>query len=160
MCMSNCNDSRCRIWYLGWEGKANCKQNTQSFPSHKYMLMAFSQHHLPPTFRRTKPTWAQTKCYLHQNWSPQLRIFLWGPCTGLLFQKRWPVGNSNANDIRYLSASIVPRKGAAGLPIKAQSRKKQTHGCLAIQWKNDWCTIKTDLVGRMQHLQISYPILV
>lgn len=72
---------------------------------------------------------------------------LWGLCTGLVFQKRWLVGHSNANNINYLSAFIVPRYNlqddtnystrqvAAGLPIKAQSWKKQTQWCLAIQGK-------------------------
>ena len=77
---------------------------------------------------------------------PSAWEFLWGPCTGLVFPKRDGLG---VTQMLMISTTFQPslsqwhrlqddtnycmRKGAAGLPIKAQNQQEQVHKCLAIQ---------------------------
>lgn len=138
------------IWHFGWEGKANWKQHTTFFITLMH-INSFLQHYLPCPFRRRLASQNYILFCSEQHLPapkpmPPAREFLCGPCTGLVFPKRDGLG---VTQMLMISTTFQPslsqwhrlqddtnycmRKGAAGLPIKAQNQQEQVHKCLAIQ---------------------------
>lgn len=169
MRMSNCTDSHCGIWHFGWEGKANWKQHTTFFITLMH-INSFLQHYLLCPFRRClasqklDPLLLRAAFTCTKTNATSLGISVGSLHRTCISKERWPGGHLNANDINYLSASVEPmtqitawEKEQLDCQLKHNATKNKFMSVLQYSEKqNDWCTRKMDLLGRTQHLWISY----